>query len=205
MDRISKFIAIGFATIALTGGSLLLYYGPHSVRTEPQHSTVLPSAMDLPQFNLTQHNGTRFTRDELIGSWNLIFFGFTHCPDICPATLTQLAIAKSQLTAEGYETPNIVLVSVDPERDTSDKMAEYLGHFGSDISGLTGSTEEILKLTKALGIFFAKSTNPNGEYSVDHSAAILLIDPNAKWHALFQAPHKIEYFVRDIPILTGAR
>ncbi|MBJ89696.1 MAG: cytochrome c oxidase assembly protein [Woeseia sp.] len=203
MDRATKFLAISFLVIAFTSGFLFLYKGLQHKFIEPEHATILPSAMDLPSFSLTDHNSLPFTRDELLGSWHLVFFGFTHCPDICPATLSQLAIARSQLAEKGYKTPKILLISVDPERDTPDKLKNYLSYFDSSISGLTGSPEKIFKLTKTLGIFFSKSYDQNGDYSVDHSAAILLIGPDAKWHALFQAPHKIEHFVTDIPRLTS--
>ena len=136
------------------------------------------------------------------GQWSLIFFGFTHCPDICPATLQQLAIARSRVLAEGEtEFPNILLISVDPERDTPEIMAEYVGHFGPGITGVTGSLDELRNLTSALGIYFEKAGDENGSYSIDHSAVVLVITPPADLHALFSAPHDISKFVEDIPLI----
>lgn len=100
--------------------------------------------------------------------------------------------------------PNILLISVDPERDTPEIMAAYVGHFGPGVSGVTGSLEELRKLTSALGIYFEKSGEENGSYSVDHAAAVIVINKSAEFHALFGAPHDVEHFVSDIPLITGS-
>jgi protein SCO1/2 len=170
--------------------------------------TVLPQAGALPRFSLVDHNGDEFNKESLTDQWSLIFFGFTHCPDICPATLQQLALARSRLLGAGASTfPNIVLISVDPERDTPAVMASYIGHFGDGLTGVTGSLTELRKLTSAIGIFFEKSVAENGDdgnYSVDHAAVVIVINENAEFHALFSAPHNVDHFVNDIPLITGS-
>ena len=134
-----------------------------------------------------------------------MFFGFTHCPDICPTTLQVLAAAKSALDEQGISPlPRIVLVSVDPERDTPEILDKYVGYFGAGNLGITGPLEGIQALTKELGIYFNKQAGDDGNYLVDHSAAVLLIDPEARFSALFSGPHAVGDYVHDLPILMGS-
>ena len=156
----------------------------------------------MPEFSLLDHNGDPVGRDVFKGHWNLVFFGFTHCPDICPLTLQVLSSVKNQLAADGFTPlPRIVLVSVDPERDTPQILAQYLAYFGDDNLGITGDLAELLKLTNGLGIFFEKTTSDGDNYSVDHSAVVIAINPDGQFQALFGAPHEIENFVHDLPII----
>ncbi len=173
---------------------------------EPRTATVLPGASALPEFALLDQNGEPFGRDAFEGHWSLVFFGFTHCPDICPLTLQTLANAQQQLAAVGADPlPRIVLVSVDPERDTPEIMRDYVGYFGSGHTGVTGELDELRKLTSSLGIFFAKSGIEGDSYSVDHSSVVLLLNPEGRRHALFSAPHEVDNFVHDLPIIMAAR
>lgn len=203
MNPVRKFLAITFLFTAFSGGAVFLYLAFNGGKSEPSFATILPMTKPLPEFALADHNGAPFNQDSLRGGWHILFFGFTHCPDICPATLQQLAIARDRVIADGGDFPEIVLVSVDPERDTTEVMAAYVAHFGAGVTGVTGSIEDVQTLTRGLGIFFAKSGESADSYSVDHSAAVLLIDPDGNWHAVFSAPHDIDRFVADIPILTG--
>jgi protein SCO1/2 len=167
---------------------------------------VLPAATPLPEFSLVDQAGSVVTRDSFRDSWDLVFFGFTHCPDICPATLQILAIARNELAAAGQEPlPRIVLVSVDPERDTPELMGKYVDYFGDGNLGITGSLDEIRKLTSGLGIYFEKQAGESDDYAVDHSAAVLLINPDGEFHALFSGPHTIENYVHDVPLIMGGR
>ena len=164
--------------IALIGGAwffMRAYTGPVA---QPEYATVLPSPMVLPDFTLNDQNGSTFTRESLKGSWSLLFFGFTHCPDVCPATMQNLAVARKKLAAQGRPAaslPKIILISVDPERDDAEVLKSYVSNFGQDIVGLTGDLSELQKLTKRLGIYFAKSPADDGGYNVDHSAAVLVV------------------------------
>ena len=111
--------------------------------------------------------------------------------------------AKQRLAGNDVTFPDIILVSVDPERDSPGVLADYVGHFGADVRGLTGDLEAISALTRPLGVYFAKSGDLDGDYSVDHSAVVLVINENAEWFALFSAPHTVDGFVHDLPLLTG--
>ncbi|MGB5258445.1 MAG: SCO family protein [Woeseiaceae bacterium] len=196
------FIAIVMA-VALAAGIFL------AVRMQepaaPTTAFVLPAPTPLPEFSLVDQYGQVATRDSFRDQWSLVFFGFTHCPDICPATLQILSAARRTLSENGQDPlPRIVLVSVDPERDTPELMAQYLDYFGTGNLGITGNLDEVTKLTKGLGIFFEKRPGVDNNYAVDHSAAVLLVNPAAEFHALFSGTHVSENFVRDLPLIMAA-
>ena len=170
----------------------------------PTRATVLPAGNELPDFSLVDHTGASIDRRVFEGQWDIVFFGFTHCPDICPMTMGLLRQANDRLTADpGADAPRIVLVSVDPERDTPEALAEYIGYFGEDNLGITGELAEVSKLTDALGIFFAKAALEDGDYTVDHSTVVLVIDPAGRFRALFSAPHNVDGFVHDLPLIMA--
>jgi protein SCO1/2 len=172
----------------------------------PLSATILPAGNELPEFTLLDHDGATVGRSIFEGQWDIVFFGFTNCPDICPATMTVLGQARRALAAEGQEPlPRVVLVSVDPERDTPEAMARYVAYFGEGNLGLTGDLAEIRKLTDALGIFFQKAGTDDEAYGVDHSTVVLLIDPRGRLRALFSAPHSADNFVNDLPLIMGRK
>ena len=173
---------------------------------EPRAATVLPTPVELPEFALLDQAGRPVGRDVFAGQWDLVFFGFTHCPDICPMTLQVLANAKRQLADAGHEPlPRIVLVSVDPERDTPASLRQYVDYFGAGNLGITGDLAEIRKLTDGLGIFFNKVPRDDGDYTVDHSAVVLLVNPRGEFHALFGSPHDVNTYVHDLPIVMAGQ
>ena len=191
------------ALMAITIGALTAYR-QLSPAPEPLSATVLPAPTQVPDFSLLDHTGQSIGKEVFQGQWDLVFFGFTHCPDICPWTLQILTSVHARLADDGQEPlPRIVLVSVDPERDTPEHLARYLGSFDDDILGITGDLDEIRRLTTGLGIFFEKTTGGDGDYNVDHSAAVLLIDPRGEFSVLFKPPHDIENLVRDLPRIIG--
>ena len=197
---------IVFASLAAITAGAWFSFQLASPPPVPGTATLLPATAELPEFSLLDQNGQTIGRDVFEGQWDLLFFGFTQCPDICPLTLQVLADAQRQLADAGQDPlPRIVFVSVDPERDTPDVVGQYIGHFGDDSLGITGSLDELRKLTNDLGIFFEKSGSDEENYSVAHSAVVLLIDPDGRFHSLFGSPHKTENFVHDLQIIMGAR
>ena len=168
-------------------------------------ATVLHEPMDLPQFQLTGTNGNAFTNNSLRGSWSFLFFGYTYCPDICPTTLAMLADTESQLQGKNVEhARRYVFVSVDPARDTIEHLGEYVTYFNPLFMGATGPEQEIQILTKPLGIRYQRSPEerPEGDYLIDHSAAILLIDPDGKLRALISPPHDAAVIAQDFQKIT---
>jgi len=203
MQNSRKTLFVLFVSLAFAGGAFFTYLALPKSKPMPAFATVLPEPLPLPEFSLLDQDGEPFGRDSLKGQWSILFFGFTHCPDICPATLQQLSLARAKVAERaGQAFPRIILISVDPERDTPSVLRDYIAHFGSGVAGVTGNIDELKKLTTGLGIFFATSAASNGGYSVDHSAVVLLINPAGEFHALFSAPHNVDQFVTDIPLLV---
>ena len=134
--------------------------------------------------------------------WAVEYSGYLLAMTLFAGSGWTLARAGQQLAERGEDPmPRIVLVSVDPERDTPEIMNRYVSSFGDDILGITGSLEEISKLTDALGIYFAKTPVENGSYSVDHSTVVMVINPQGRFQALFSAPHRVEDLVHDLPLV----
>ena len=143
---------------------------------------------DVGDFSLTDHRGLSFTRDDLRGRWTLIFFGFTHCPDICPTTMAELAELKSQLADTEASDARVVMVSVDPARDTPDRLAQYVPYFHPDFIGVTGEFADILSVAQRLNAPFRKVSEPDGGYQMEHSANVRLMNPRGDYHGFFRAP-----------------
>ncbi len=193
------------AGIALAAGGAVAYR-MSAPAVMPTTATVLPVPMPLPEFSLLDQYGAAFGHERFRGQWSLVFFGFTHCPDICPLTLQVLATAKRKLIDRRHAPlPRIVLVSVDPERDTPEVIGQYVENFGTDILGVTGDSIELRRLTDGLGIFFARTPTDGGGYSVDHSTVVLLINPDGDFRAVFGSPHDAGNFVRDLPLIQARR
>jgi len=144
-------------------------------------STDFASSVGGP-FTLTAADGKPFASSRLNGKPAAIFFGFTHCPDVCPTTLARLAKLRRQL-GKGDDALSIVFVSVDPERDTPTEIANYLSLFDTPVIGLTGSTAQIEQVKKQYGIYSRKVEQPGGGYSVDHTAAVTLLDRKGQFVA----------------------
>jgi protein SCO1/2 len=140
----------------------------------------------ISAFSMTDHLGRRATLSNLKGRWSLLFFGFTTCPDVCPTTLSVLNEAISPLE----DPPAVVMVSVDPDRDTPEQLARYVPAFNSNFIGYTGTFGETVKLAQQLNIAFGKVPGDvPGSYLVDHSASLVLIDPNGRYAGFIKAPH----------------
>lgn len=133
-------------------------------------------------FQLVDQNGRAVDQTLLEGKWSAVFFGFTHCPEICPLTLQALAAAESQLSPRAAEDLQVVFISVDPARDTPEALKAYL----SDDSlprgtvGLTGTPEQVDAATKAFKVFYAKQ-GEGPDYNMDHSTQVLLFDPKGRY------------------------
>lgn len=133
-------------------------------------------------FTLTGTDGKPFASSKLNGRPAAMFFGFTHCPDVCPTTLARLARLRRQL-GQGDDALSIVFVSVDPERDTPAELQAYLSLFDTPVVGLTGTPAQVEQVKKQFGIFSRKVDQPGGGYSVDHTAAVILLDRNGQFVA----------------------
>lgn len=137
--------------------------------------------------NLINHRGEKFENSDLKDKWTLIFFGFTHCPDVCPTTMASLAAWYELLDEDVKANTQVVMVSVDPERDSAAKLAEYVPYFNKDFMGATGSLANVQKFAAQLYIAFTK-VQLSDDYTVDHSAQIALINPRGDYHGFFKPP-----------------
>jgi protein SCO1 len=135
-------------------------------------------------FSLVDQNGKPFTDENLKGKWNLVFFGYTHCPDVCPTTLNDLSLALEQLGAKKSEV-GIVFISVDPDRDTPAVLKSYVEAFGGPIEGLTGPDDAVAKAAQDYKVYYAKHPRSDGGYDMDHSALIYIMDPQGRFTATF--------------------
>ena len=169
---------------------------------------------ELPAFSLQQSDGTPLVPGELQGHWTLVFLGFTHCPDVCPTTLAQLAQAQKQWAALPEATrPRVLFVSVDPERDSPDRIGEYAHAFHKDTLAATADIPALEAFARSLSLVFMKVPAPEGvpadQYSVDHSAAMALLDPKARMAGMIpQASHgdlDPQAIAADLLTLSGGK
>jgi protein SCO1 len=161
--------------------------------------------LDIPRdpgaFTLVDHHGDPFGPAEIHGQWTLWFFGFTHCPDICPMTLSTLNLADKALAEADATRPTVVMVSVDPQRDTPEKLAAYVPFFNETFIGVTGSTAAVLTLTDRLGIIVQYLAREGDDYTVEHGASLLLTGPDGLVRAVFTAPHEPQKLAQDLAVL----
>ena len=149
---------------------------------------LLENPRNFGEINLVDHPGEAFTRDRLEGGWPLVFLGFTHCPDICPTTMAFLDKFMGELEGTEVEDTQVVLVTVDPARDTVELLAEYVPYFNDEFLGVTGEFLDVHRFATALNTPFRKVPGQDENYQVDHSANVVLINPRGDYHGFFKAP-----------------
>ncbi len=130
-------------------------------------------------FQLADHTGQTVTEEIFTGQASAVFFGFTHCPEICPTTLNDLANAR-QVLAEGREKLQIVFITLDPERDTADVLKDYIPYFGDQVTGITGKPENVLQLAKDWGIFWERIETSGSGYTLNHTATVFLLNAQGR-------------------------
>lgn len=150
----------------------------------PEAATVLDEPMALPDVDLVEGSGRAFSTADLEGRFSLMFFGFTHCPDVCPLTLQALAQAKRQLERDGETAPQVVFVSVDPARDSPQRVHDYVNAFDPDFLGVTGEPAKLQPLYDALHVSVRKQPLEGEHYNVGHNGTIYVINADAEWIAL---------------------
>ncbi len=161
--------------------------------------TLLPDPKLLTAFALTDDKNRVFDLARLKGKWSFLFFGFTHCPDVCPTTLAVLARARDSMAKSmaGAENIQFVFVSVDPNRDTGSKLRQYVDYFDTSFIGVTGEDAQIANLAGQLGAAYEVAIAPGMEnYPVYHTTGVYLVDPRARFYAVFTPPHDAEAISR---------
>jgi protein SCO1/2 len=199
--------------VALAAGLGLLasqaWFGDAPAARQPELQAVrlFPQPRVLPEYALQQSDGTQLVPGELNGHWTLVFLGFTHCPDICPTTLAELAQAQKawEPLPEGVR-PRVLFVSVDPERDSPDGIGEYAHAFHRDTLAATADLPALEAFAKSLSLVFMKVPPADGvpadQYSVDHSAAVAVLDAQGRMAGVIPPPFDPAAIAADLTALT---
>ena len=191
-DRLIKLVfALTAGTLIGVGAAALVASKLDEARPADIEGLLWPDPKVVEPFALVDQRGEPFTLERLKGRWSFLFFGYTHCPDVCPTILSMLDKVAQELGKEPMSNGDIqfVFVSVDPVRDTPEVLRKYVGNFNPAFIGVTGANESLTSLTRQLGIY-AKPEPPDahGHYSVDHGTPVLLIDPAGRLLGVFQSP-----------------
>ena len=175
-------IALLILVSAVLGGFV---YKIHRANQEVEiKALIYPSPKLLPAFEMTAHDNTSFSQNQWLGKWSIVFFGFTFCPDICPTTLSSLAEVANNLPVDVKAKTQFVMVSVDPERDTVERLSGYVPFFHEDFIGITGSAEQLKTLSMSVGAVYMKQ--PMGDsYTMQHTGRIFIIDPMGRRFGIF--------------------
>lgn len=193
-------VAIVFAGALVIAAGVLLAL---ALRETPRGAagTALASAIGGP-FQLIDQNGKPFSDADLKGKWHLIFFGYTHCPDACPTALNEMSLALDRLGMKRDEV-GVVFITVDPERDTPEALKSYVQSFDAPIVALTGSPEAIAQAAKAYRVFYARHPRSDGDYDMDHSAVIYVMNPEGRFTATFTPDSSADAIVQRLQKLIS--
>jgi len=175
-------VAAALAALVILGAGVFLAL---TLRDNPRGATgtMLASAIGGP-FRLTDQNGKTVTDADLKVKWSLVYFGYTHCPDACPTALNDISIALEDLGTK-RDAVRPVFITVDPERDTPEALKAYVTSFDAPILALTGTPEQVAQAAKGYRVYYAKHPEAGGEYSMDHSSVIYVMDPQGRFTASF--------------------
>ncbi|MGN6517876.1 MAG: SCO family protein [Dokdonella sp.] len=168
-------------------------------------AVMYPAPRALPAFELDRSDGGKLTLEDWKGRWTVVFFGYTNCPDVCPTTLADFKQAWKRLPAATKERVRFDFISVDPERDTPAQLARYVGFFDPQFVAASGSDEQLTRITRALGLVYARGEPKDGTYEVDHSASAVLIDPDGHQAGVLRPPFEAAKIAADLVTLAGAR
>jgi protein SCO1/2 len=206
--------SIVFVLIAAVAGGLGLVlaqrlFAPAPVVQAPlalKSVRLIEPARPLPEFQLTRSDGSTLGVAQLRGHWTLVFIGFTHCPDVCPTTLTTLARAqKAWESIPEARRPRLLFVSVDPERDTPKALGDYAHYFHPDTIAATAIEPALGEFVKALGLVYMKVPQANGDYEIDHSSTLVLLDPQGRQAGLVRPPLLPDAIAADLALLAERR
>ena len=172
---------------------------PSLLEKKPTLATgkILARPMEIDQFELIDQNNAAFNNKSLEGGWTVVFFGYTNCPDVCPTTIYKLAeiknIIKEKLPSTDF---NTVLVTLDPDRDSAQRLDEYIGYFDENMLGVTGTYENIQSFTSSLSVFYQRINKEEG-YDFNHTASIFIFDKNGLLFATMSPANTIGELTED--------
>jgi len=193
-------IAVALAALLVLGSGVLFFLS-HRDNPKGAAATLLASAIGGP-FQLVDQNGKPFSDADLKGKWHLVFFGYTHCPDTCPTTLNELALALDRLGGKRDQV-GVVFITVDPERDTPEALKSYVASFDAPVAALTGTPEQVAQAAKAYRVYSAKRPRADGAYDMDHGAVIYVMDPQGRFTATFTPDSTAEIMAQRLEKLLS--
>lgn len=185
----NKLLYIIVALISLGCGAFI--YFSFNQPELPKTALYYQTPRTIAPFTLTAHTESSFSNEHLKGKWSWVFFGYTSCPDVCPTTLQKLNFVYDELKAVA-ENNQVLLVSVDPMRDTTNKLSQYIAYFNEEFIALRAGHDVLYPFARNLGLMYAIADDPTQEnYLVDHSASIVLINPQGQIAAIFKPQEKL--------------
>lgn len=194
MFRNLTYLLLAIAAVVAGSLSYKLWQQP----AEPKSALVYPQARNLQEFQLVDQHGQPVGREQLYQQWTLAFVGYTYCPDICPLTLAKLAGVQPELAAMVKEPLKVWFISVDPQRDSVEQLNNYVNYFQQPaVLGLTAGHDQLFPFVRQLGLMYALNSNAEGNYLVDHSASVVLINPQGQLVAMF----KPEMAIGQVPVI----
>jgi protein SCO1/2 len=191
----SSWLVLGIAALIAAGAGFWLARELDSTGPTLASGTWLPQPKMITDFRLTDEAGRPFTTAQLRGRPSLLFFGFTHCPDVCPTTLVKLAQLKRAAGLPGLQ---VVFVSIDPQRDTPPVLSAYVHAFDPQFVGVTGDPQSIARVAAQFGVAVSRVELPGGDYTMDHSAAVFLVDDHAREVGVFTPPFEVPRIAQDL-------
>jgi protein SCO1/2 len=191
--------------MAASGAAAALFWRHQQTVPQLVTGTWLAPSRALADFSLIDQQGRHFGSANLRGHWSIMFFGYTNCPDFCPTTLSTLAALQKQLRQEkGAVLPQVLFVSVDAKRDTPAQLAKYVPYFDPSFIGLTAADQpSIEEVARKLGVAVVITPSPDGGYSVDHSGALFVLDPEGRLAALLTGPFTVQALAGDWQRITA--
>lgn len=197
MKSQEKLIYLLFAALALFIGQLVYHFKFGA--TVSEHTQVYQPARAIQPFQLVDQHQQKFDQDALTGKWSLAFLGYLSCPDICPMTMVKLANLLPKLQQVADEPVQVLFISVDPKRDDADKRKEYVNYFNPEILGLGAEHKDLFPFVRNLGLMYSIPSSDEQSYFVDHSASVVLINPQGQIAAIFKP--KVE--VGQVPTIDS--
>lgn len=207
MTRVQKTVFVLIALVALVLGLTVNKVLNGQRQADPTRLldagiVLLPQPRTVPAISLTDQDGKPIAMNELKDKWSLLFFGYTFCPDICPTTLAQMRELKGLLPEAARDRVRIVMISVDPNRDTPQQLKQYLGYFDPTFLGATGELTSIQKLANAVSIPFIPADTSKENYTVDHSGNLVVIGPDGTQRGFIRAPLNNQKLKEQLPVLV---
>jgi protein SCO1/2 len=202
-------IPIKFIVIAAFAAAIGLWAGQKFL-TAPaapplKNAVLYPTPRAIPDFTLSQVNGRPLTLADWRAHWNVVYIGYTTCPDVCPTTLATFKTAWRDLQKQKQaDDVRFDFVSVDPQRDTPELLAKYVSFFSPDFIAATGSDEQLTPFTRNLGLIYSRSTDANGNIEVDHSGSAVIVDPQGQLIGMFRPPFTAAEVVADLIALKSS-